>query len=468
VPSQKASSVAGSAVSYTNHRASSSKVLEEEKVPASKEKSSQKALSIAGSSASSTNHKTISSKLSEEEKVLASKEVPSQKTSSVAGSVASSTNQRSSNKSSEKDDDTKSKKANSKKSSSVAGSVLSSSSQKNSREEADPSKDFTPKKASSVAGSAVSSSSKKSSSKSSEVLSKQQSSTADASTSKSTTGTHSIVAKVDPKSALDSSFISSSSFEQSFGDHFFTSSKEEQENKAMSPMKVNDTSLDTAKSTPLTNNKKRSSRLSKIRQERAGWSVKRDELAETKDVPLFDAQQNLQHVVETNSAKSPSKNDRVQAIKVKGNSVSPKHKKQASRLSRLSQERLGWSAKRDELSEKKTNCISPNRDKFGKGVNLDSPQNSLAYSVDESTSAFDPFGSTDESNDKQVKENGKHDRSIVRMSSSTSTSVDPVPSDEELFEIGWAKALDPKTGYYYYFTLDRSKTVWENPLSNTS
>jgi len=197
------------------------------------------------------------------------------------------------------------------------------------------------------------------------------------------------VAKVDPKSALDSSFISSSSFEQSFGDHFFTSSKEKQENKAMSPMKVNDTSLDTAKSTPLTNNKKRSSRLSKIRQERAGWSVKRDELAETKDVPLFDAQQNLQHVVETNSAKSPSKNDRVQAIKVKGNSVSPKHKKQASRLSKLSQERLGWSAKRDELSEKKTNCISPNRDKFGKGVNLDSPQKSLAYSVDESTSAFD-------------------------------------------------------------------------------
>ena len=54
------------------------------------------------------------------------------------------------------------------------------------------------------------------------------------------------------------------------------------------------------------------------------------------------------------------------------------------------------------------------------------------------------------------------------MSSSTSTSVDPVHSDEELFEIGWAKALDPKTGYYYYFTLDRSKTVWENPLSNTS
>lgn len=39
-----------------------------------------------------------------------------------------------------------------------------------------------------------------------------------------------------------------------------------------------------------------------------------------------------------------------------------------------------------------------------------------------------------------------------------------VPSDEELIAIGWAKAYDPNTESYYYFTLDRSKTVWENPL----
>lgn len=42
-----------------------------------------------------------------------------------------------------------------------------------------------------------------------------------------------------------------------------------------------------------------------------------------------------------------------------------------------------------------------------------------------------------------------------------------VPTDEELLAIGWAKALDPNSGLYYYFTLDRSKTVWENPLSTS-
>jgi hypothetical protein len=42
-----------------------------------------------------------------------------------------------------------------------------------------------------------------------------------------------------------------------------------------------------------------------------------------------------------------------------------------------------------------------------------------------------------------------------------------VPDDDELFRIGWAKALDANTGVYYYFTLDRTKTVWENPLATS-
>jgi hypothetical protein len=58
---------------------------------------------------------------------------------------------------------------------------------------------------------------------------------------------------------------------------------------------------------------------------------------------------------------------------------------------------------------------------------------------------------------------------ITRVIESTSTSYDsdddePVPSDEELFAAGWAKTLDPSSGSYYYFTLDRTKTVWDNPL----
>lgn len=42
-----------------------------------------------------------------------------------------------------------------------------------------------------------------------------------------------------------------------------------------------------------------------------------------------------------------------------------------------------------------------------------------------------------------------------------------LPSDEELNAIGWAKALDTNSGSYYYFTLDRTKTVWENPLATS-
>ena len=42
-----------------------------------------------------------------------------------------------------------------------------------------------------------------------------------------------------------------------------------------------------------------------------------------------------------------------------------------------------------------------------------------------------------------------------------------VPSDEELRAIGWAKALDPSSGAHYYFTLDRTQTVWENPLATS-
>ena len=42
-----------------------------------------------------------------------------------------------------------------------------------------------------------------------------------------------------------------------------------------------------------------------------------------------------------------------------------------------------------------------------------------------------------------------------------------VPTDEELFAIGWSKAFDGNSGLYYYFTLDRSKIVWENPLATS-
>ena len=52
-------------------------------------------------------------------------------------------------------------------------------------------------------------------------------------------------------------------------------------------------------------------------------------------------------------------------------------------------------------------------------------------------------------------------------SSSLMPSQEYVPSDEELYTIGWAKALDKRSKAYYYFTLDRSQTIWENPLLNS-
>ena len=53
----------------------------------------------------------------------------------------------------------------------------------------------------------------------------------------------------------------------------------------------------------------------------------------------------------------------------------------------------------------------------------------------------------------------------LKSSMSLQSAGTEVPSDEDLFSVGWAKALDPKSGSYYYFTLDRTKIVWENPLA---
>jgi len=55
---------------------------------------------------------------------------------------------------------------------------------------------------------------------------------------------------------------------------------------------------------------------------------------------------------------------------------------------------------------------------------------------------------------------------IASMEDYIAEDDEEVPSDEDLFAIGWAKALDENSGSYYYFTLDRSTIVWENPLTN--
>ena len=109
---------------------------------------------------------------------------------------------------------------------------------------------------------------------------------------------------------------------------------------------------------------------------------------------------------------------------------------------------------------------------------------SLEYSLDGSSTAFTQDGSLlmgqniadDASANKRpslavataattAKKEDDDQSALLSLQESSSTMVSVVPADEELFAVGWAKAIDPKSGNYYYFTLDRSKTVWENPLA---
>jgi hypothetical protein len=53
---------------------------------------------------------------------------------------------------------------------------------------------------------------------------------------------------------------------------------------------------------------------------------------------------------------------------------------------------------------------------------------------------------------------------VLSLQESTSSFMSVIPTDEELLAVGWAKAMDAKSGNYYYFTFDRKKVVWDNPL----
>jgi len=69
----------------------------------------------------------------------------------------------------------------------------------------------------------------------------------------------------------------------------------------------------------------------------------------------------------------------------------------------------------------------------------------------------------DEENHANIDDEEGDDISLSLLESKSSI----VPNDEELKAVGWAKALDPHSGSYYYFTLDRTTTVWENPLATS-
>jgi hypothetical protein len=77
-----------------------------------------------------------------------------------------------------------------------------------------------------------------------------------------------------------------------------------------------------------------------------------------------------------------------------------------------------------------------------------------------------PLGSLARHNEEDEENDAASYSMSIQESTSSMQSV--IPTDEELFAVGWAKALDSKSGNYYYFTLDRTKTVWENPLSHST
>lgn len=54
--------------------------------------------------------------------------------------------------------------------------------------------------------------------------------------------------------------------------------------------------------------------------------------------------------------------------------------------------------------------------------------------------------------------------SFTTQNTKEGTNGGRVPKDDDLRAIGWAKAYDPSSQSYYYYTLDRAKTSWENPL----
>jgi hypothetical protein len=93
---------------------------------------------------------------------------------------------------------------------------------------------------------------------------------------------------------------------------------------------------------------------------------------------------------------------------------------------------------------------------------------SLEYSTDGSSALFAPDVSllgqhfTHKTSRSPPSCESKGESTVL---SGDSSSQSLIPSDAELYAIGWAKAKDASSGEYYYFTLDRTQTAWDNPIS---
>lgn len=163
-------------------------------------------------------------------------------------------------------------------------------------------------------------------------------------------------------------------------------------------------------------------------------------------------------------------------------SSSPKDAKAALNSERQRQSELVSKAKSVTSKGGKSNYsmkpVSPNTNTSPRnGKHEKDSVFSLNYSEDGSNTMFTQDGESTllgqhYAGDQSVSTVGKKEESTVddgsemlSIQESTSSYMSVVPTDEELFAVGWAKAIDGKSGNYYYFTLDRKTIVWENPLS---
>ena len=128
--------------------------------------------------------------------------------------------------------------------------------------------------------------------------------------------------------------------------------------------------------------------------------------------------------------------------------------------------------------------ISPNK-RGGGGTDFDVAESaiSMEYSQDGSSAYMTEGGSTlfgqqfandspsmTKASTKLAASTTEEDENSAFMSvqASSASTMSVVPTDDELLAIGWAKAMDATSGNYYYYTLDRSKIVWDNPLSSNN
>mmetsp|Transcript_35820 Transcript_35820/g.77258 ORF Transcript_35820/g.77258 Transcript_35820/m.77258 type:complete len:516 (+) Transcript_35820:3-1550(+) len=201
------------------------------------------------------------------------------------------------------------------------------------------------------------------------------------------------------------------------------------------------------------------------RQQNSTVRLKVDALEHSQEEP----QQKLDDKLAEKFAKTKSKRREMRDRRQdeNGERSTPTSKSSPSPSRRLNQSPVSPSAESmaysmDSASQFRPPTASSTND-GGSVFTIGTENQSLLSYVTRSTMVHSRYQEEDESNKNILSDEEGDDISLSLLESRSSI----VPSDEELKAVGWAKALDAHSGSYYYFTLDRSRTVWENPLATS-